>query len=394
MTSKYHLEIFREISSIKAQDWNRCAEGRPVENHKEMRNPFLSHAFLNTLEITGCASEETGWAPHHLVLKNQDEKPVGIMPGYFKSHSQGEYVFDFSWAHAYEQAGGRYYPKYLCGVPFTPVTGRRLLIDHTDSQNSEHIAHLLLQGALKLTHSAPLSSFHINFLTHDEWHQFGNSPFLQRQDQQFHWENAGYACFETFLETLASRKRKAIRKERKQALVKDISIEWITGETIQEEHWEAFYQFYQDTGSRKWGTPYLSLPFFKKIGACMPENILLVMARREGKYIAGALNMIGTDTLFGRYWGAIEHHRCLHFEVCYYQAIDFAIQHGLKRVEAGAQGSHKLARGYMPSLTYSLHYIADPGFRDVLERYLQDEREAVEDERTCLTRQSPFRKES
>ncbi len=357
-----------------------------------MTNPFLSHAFLEALESTGCAVPETGWAPHHITIRDKQGRLCACMPAWLKIHSQGEFVFDHAWADAWERAGGRYYPKYLCAVPFSPVTGRRLLIDLTCDIDPDHLARTLLQTGRRFVDKHHLSSFHLNFLTREEWDHFGDDVFLKRQDQQFHWKNSGYRTFQDFLDTLSSGKRRNLRKERAKALQNNIEIDLVSGPDITEEHWDAFYGFYLDTSHKKWGTPYLNRAFFDRIGQLMADNILLVMARREGKYIAGALNMIGKNTLYGRYWGATEHHSCLHFEVCYYQAIDYAIRHGLETVEAGAQGSHKLARGYLPHTTCSLHYISEPGFRDVLRRYLEEESEAVRMEMEQLSEHSPFRR--
>jgi len=311
------------------------------------------------------------------------------MPCYLKSHSYGEYVFDQAWADAYDRAGGSYYPKLQSAVPFTPVTGKRVLIrEGPDRTKRESI---LLQAATTLAQRLDTSSLHVTFLTRDEWELAGRLGFLQRTDQQFHWRNEGYGSFEDFLGALSSRKRKTIRKERADALGHGIEIEWITGADLTEAHWDAFFAFYMDTGTRKWGTPYLTRSFFSLIGETMRDEILLVLAKRTGRAVAGALNFIGSDTLFGRYWGAIEEHPHLHFEVCYYQAIDFAIAHKLGRVEAGAQGAHKLARGYLPVTTYSAHWIADPGLRRAVADYLKRERLAVAREIALLSEESPYR---
>jgi predicted N-acyltransferase len=304
-----------------------------------------------------------------------------------KSHSQGEYVFDHSWAEAYQRAGGRYYPKLLCAVPFTPVTGPRLLTGG-DVAAESLLATSMQQVATKLG----VSSLHINFPDEAVWQRLAGCGFLQRQDQQFHWENKGYKCFGDFLAELTSIKRKNLKRERSQALEAGIEIEWVTGSDLKEHHWDAFFEFYMDTGGRKWGQPYLTRKFFSLIGERMSAQVLLIMARRQGRYIGGALNLIGADTLYGRNWGTIEHHPFLHFEVCYYQAIDFAIAKGLKRVEAGAQGAHKLARGYLPNPTYSLHWIADPGFRKAVDRYLAEERIAVSQDIAAMREHAPFKK--
>ncbi len=308
------------VAEIDPETWDACAEGTPsgtpgLKSSARKRNPFLAHAFLRALEESGSACAETGWLPRHLVLESPDGEIEGVMPCYLKAHSMGEYVFDHGWADAYERAGGAYYPKLQASVPFTPVTGPRLLVrdgpDRTERQN------LLLRAAAGFTQQLDLSSLHITFLTREEWELAGEMGFLQRIDQQFHWRNEGYSTFDDFLAALASRKRKAIRKERRQALEDGIEIEWVTGADLTEAHWDAFYEFYQDTGARKWGRPYLNRAFFSLLGETMAGDVLLVMAKRDGRYVAGALNVIGADTLFGRYWGCTEHHAYLHFEICY-----------------------------------------------------------------------------
>jgi predicted N-acyltransferase len=328
--------------------------------------------------------------PHHLLLEGNVGTLLGAMPCYLKSHSQGEYVFDHGWADAYERAGGRYYPKLQVSVPFTPVPGKRLLVRAGEGESAREAT--LLQAAMQVTDRLGVSGLHVTFLTRPEWELAGELGFLQRTDQQFHWQNEGYARFDDFLGELASRKRKAVKKERREALADGITIEWVTGSDLTEAHLDAFFDFYVDTGSRKWGSPYLNRQCFSLMRESMADNMLLVLAKRAGRYVAGALNFIGVDTLYGRYWGAIEEHPFLHFEVCYYQAIDFALQHGLTRVEAGAQGGHKLARGYLPSETYSAHYIADPGLRRAVADYLKRERLAVTREIALLTEESPYRK--
>jgi predicted N-acyltransferase len=315
---------------------------------------------------------------------------VGIVPCYLKSHSQGEYVFDRGWAEAYEHAGGRYYPKLQASVPFTPATGPRLLI--RSGVDVDRIGAGLADGLVALCGATKASSVHVTFAREAEWKFLASHGFLQRTDQQFHWRNQGYRDFEDFLATLNSRHRKAIRRERRDALASGITIHALTGNDLTEETWDAFFEFYMDTGSRKWGRPYLTRSFFSLIGQTMAKDVLLIMARRNGNWIAGAINFIGSDTLFGRNWGAIEHHPFLHFEVCYYQAIDFAIQRGLKTVEAGAQGEHKIARGYLPQTTYSAHYVADPGLRRAIADYLTRERAYVAEAARELTEAAPFRK--
>jgi len=378
------VRIVSRIADVPAADWDACAlAGRPY-------NPFISHDFLKAVEESGSATQDTGWLPHHLLLEDSSGALIGCMPCYLKSHSLGEYVFDHGWADAYMRAGGRYYPKLQASIPFTPVTGRRLLVPAGVDQREREA--ILLQAAIQVTNRLGVSSLHVTFLTREEWQLAGDIGFLQRTDQQFHWLNEGYGSFEDFLAALAARKRKAIRKERREALGDGIEVEWVTGHDLTEAHFDAFFAFYMDTGSRKWGSPYLTRRCFSLLGATMADQILLVLAKRSGRYVAGALNFIGEGALYGRYWGAIEDHPCLHFEVCYYQAIEFAIAHKLARVEAGAQGAHKLARGYLPSETYSAHYIADPGLRRAVADYLKRERRAVAREIALLADEAPYRR--
>ena len=379
------VKVVASIGEIDADAWDACANPDPATF-----DPFISHAFLKALEDSGSVSARKGWAPQHLVLENGGAAVLAVAPCYLKSHSQGEYVFDYGWAEAYERAGGRYYPKLQIAVPFTPVPGRRFLVAAgADLGSSER--HLT--GALiELARQRNASSFHATFLSEAEWRRLGELGCLQRTGQQFHWENQGYTSFDGFLETLASRKRKALKKERREALGEGVSIEWVTGGDITEAHWDAFFAFYMDTGNRKWGTPYLNRKFFALLGANLADRVLLMMCKREARYIAGALNMIGGDCLYGRYWGAIEHRPFLHFETCYYQAIDFAIAHGLKRVEAGAQGEHKLARGYLPVTTYSAHWIADKRLAKAVADYLEHERAHVADANAQLSQLGPYRK--
>jgi predicted N-acyltransferase len=379
------VRIAARIADEPAEEWDACSYGIATQ----FGNPFITHAFLKALEESGSATRNTGWLPQHLLLEDDEGRLAGCMPCYLKSHSQGEYVFDHGWADAYLRAGGSYYPKLQASVPFTPVTGKRLLVrPGTDQGEREAI---LLQAAIELTERLGISSLHITFLTRPEWELAGELGFLQRTDQQFHWQNEGYQSFEDFLEALSSRKRKAIRKERREALAGGIEIEWVTGRALTEAHLDAFFAFYMDTGSRKWGSPYLTRRCFSLLGEAMADQMLLVLAKRAGRYVAGALNFIGADALYGRYWGGIEEHPYLHFEVCYYQAIEFAIAHKLIRVEAGAQGAHKLARGYLPVETYSAHYIADPALRRAVADYLKRERRAVAREIALLTEDSPYR---
>jgi predicted N-acyltransferase len=384
------VRITPDIGSVSAQEWDACASGDSREASDHAENPLIRHAFLRALEDSGSARRETGWLPQHLLMEDESGRLAACMPCYLKSHSYGEYVFDHGWADAYLRAGGSYYPKLQCAVPFTPVTGRRLLV--REGQDRTETAALLLQAGVMLADRLEASSLHVTFPTREEWELAGSLGFLQRTDQQFHWPNEGYGSFEEFLSALTSRKRKTIRAERRRALADGIEIEWVTGSDLTEAHWDAFFAFYMDTGSRKWGSPYLTREFFSLIGETMADDILLVLAKRSGRAIAGALNFIGRETLFGRYWGALEEHDFLHFEVCYYQAIDFAIQHQLARVEAGAQGEHKLARGYLPTETYSAHWIADPGLRRAVADYLKRERAAVAREIGLLAEDSPYRR--
>jgi predicted N-acyltransferase len=380
-----HLRIVPAIADVEAAAWDRCANPDAA-----MFNPFQAHAFLAALEAAGTVGDRSGWTPQHLVLGSADGRVLAVAPAYLKSHSQGEYVFDHGWADAYQRAGGRYYPKLQLAVPFTPVPGRRFLVP----PGPDHDAHerLLAAAAIEFAKRKGLSSMHATFVSEGEWGRLGASGLLQRTDQQFHWKNEGYRTFDDFLGSLASRKRKMMRKERDTALSAGLKIDRIRGRDITEAHWDAFYGFYMDTGSRKWGRPYLNRAFFSELGARMAEHCLLVLVTRAGRPIAGALNLIGGDCLYGRYWGCVEQHPCLHFEVCYYQAIEYAIEAGLARVEAGAQGDHKLARGYLPVATYSLHWIADSGFRDAVARFLREERAHMAEQREMLAEYAPYRK--
>lgn len=385
--SAIEIQILANIGQISAKDWDACAcpevadGGRPVD-------PFTTHRFLNALELSGSVGPGTGWQPQYLTAY-QDGELIACAPLYVKGHSQGEYVFDHNWAHAYESAGGQYYPKLQIAVPFTPVSGRRFLV-RPEFEGLGHSA--LIQGAVQLAGNNQLSSLHITFCTEVERAIGEEMKLLVRKGQQYHWLNDGYADFDAFLASLSSRKRKNIRKERQQAQGFGGSIQCFSGADLKPEHWQAFWMFYQNTGARKWGTPYLTRAFFDIAHETLAEDMVLVLAERDGRYVAGALNFVGRDTLYGRYWGCTEHHPCLHFELCYYQAIDLAIAKGMTRVEAGAQGDHKLARGYLPTPTYSLHWLRDPGFSDAVERYLAAERAAVDEEIEILTDYGPFRK--
>ncbi|HXE01000.1 MAG TPA: GNAT family N-acetyltransferase [Hyphomicrobium sp.] len=380
------VTLVPSIAEIDAAQWDACANPDPATF-----NPFVSHAFLKALETSRTVGRTTGWLPRHLVLEDENGKVAAAAPAYVKSHSQGEYVFDHTWAEAYVQAGGRYYPKLQIAVPFTPVPGPRLLVKPGPKAIADE--ELLASAAIEVARQGGLSSIHLTFLAADTATRLRTLGFLTRTGQQFHWQNRGYTSFDDFLATLTSRKRKAVRKEREAALAPGIEIEHLTGPAITEAHWDAMFAFYTDTGNRKWGRPYLNRAFFSELGRVMPDRSLLVMAKRDGRYIAGALDLIGGDCLYGRYWGAIEHHPALHFEVCYYQAIEFAIASGLARVEAGAQGEHKLARGYLPVETYSAHWIADPGLRRAVERFLMRESEMVTRFNADLTELGPYRKD-
>lgn len=351
----------------------------------------MEHSFLLSLEESGAATGRTGWAARHLVVEDENGAALAAMPAYLKNHSRGEYVFDQGWAEAFERAGGDYYPKLQIAVPFTPVTGPRLLVRPGLSAIAAREA--LVAAALEVTKREQASSLHITFPVESEWQYLTGLGFLARTDRQFHWINENYKSFDDFLAALSSRKRKMIHRERRMAVEAGIEIRCLTGADITEDAWDAFFAFYMDTGARKWGTPYLNRTFFSLIGERMKDRVVLVMAKRAGHYIAGALNLLGAHTIYGRYWGAIEHHPFLHFEVCYYQAIDYAIEHGLKVVEAGAQGAHKLARGYRPVATYSAHYIANPSFRRAVSDYLDRERNYVDAEAEELSALMPFRKE-
>lgn len=383
MTNPYTLKTVDRIDDIPPQDWERLAnpEGAPYD-------PFLSYDFFAALEHSGSVQASTGWAPFHLVAEDDAGAVVGIMPLYLKGHSQGEYVFDHGWARGFEMAGGQYYPKLLTAVPFTPVTGRRIFSvgDHADA-----IRSALLQFAVRQGEVRNLSSLHINFIEPALIPLLEAENFLIRHDTQFHWENQGFTDFDEFLASLQSRKRKAIKKERRLALVDDLQVEWVTGADLETKHWDAFYKFYTDTFDRKWGTPYLNRTFFNLIHQSLKDDIVLIFAKREDDYIAAALNFIGSDTLYGRYWGAKEHHDFLHFELCYYQAIDYALANNLNRVEAGAQGEHKLLRGYSPIKTCSAHYILHHGLREAVKDFLIDEGQFVELQADALAKHLPYK---
>ena len=380
------IDVLGGLGGIAPEDWDSCAcpevgdGGRPVD-------PFTTWRFLNALEVSGSVGPGTGWAPRHLAAR-MDGQIIAVAPLYAKGHSQGEFVFDHSWAHAYERAGGNYYPKLQIAVPFTPATGRRLLT-RPGFEDTGRTA--LLTGGLRLAAAHRLSSLHVTFCTGAEARAAEKLGLMHRISEQFHWENRGYPDFSAFLAELSSRKRKSIRKERAAAQAFGGAIHELSGDMIKPRHWDAFWRFYQSTGARKWGTPYLTRAFFDEAHARLRHDMLLVLAERDGRYVAGALNFIGRETLYGRYWGCVEDHPFLHFELCYYRAVDYAIRNGLPRVEAGAQGPHKLARGYLPVACHSLHWFAEPGMRSAVRRYLDEERQAVGEEIEILTEYGPFR---
>jgi predicted N-acyltransferase len=365
------------IAAFGASEWDACAGDD---------NPFVSHAFLSALEDSGSAVAQAGWRPIPIAIDRPDGTPAAILPAYAKSHSQGEYVFDHNWAEAWERAGRSYYPKLQIAVPFSPVPGPRLLL------RDQALAPALIAAAQAVVQQNDLSSAHATFIAGDQLHHFQTAGWLIRADRQFHWFNRDYADFDDFLGALSSRKRKAIRKERAAAR-EGLEFLHLTGGAIEEAHWDAFWRFYQDTGSRKWGRPYLTRNFFSLLGRRMGDKVILMFALRDGAPIAGALNLVGRDTLYGRYWGCTEEVPFLHFELCYYQAIDAAITRGLRTVEAGAQGEHKLARGYLPTPTFSAHYIPDPGFRRAVADYLEQERRMIAANIEILSEESPYKKD-
>ena len=377
------VNVLGSINEVEAAEWDACAG---------LDHPFCRHGFLSALEDSGSASAEQGWLARHLSVRDESGELVACAPLYLKSHSYGEYIFDWGWADAFGRAGGSYYPKLQCAVPFTPVTGPRLLVrDDLAPVLKSELSHALAKAMVTLGQRLGVSSLHVTFSTEDEWRQFGEMGMLLRMGQQFHWENRGYGNFDDFLAALTSRKRKAIRKERASVAKHGLEIRWLSGTDLTEAHWDAFYGFYRDTTDKKWGQNYLSREFFSLLGERMGDQIVLIMAEDAGRPVAGALNLRGADTLYGRNWGCNADYKFLHFEACYYQAIEYAIQHGLKWVEAGAQGPHKVQRGYLPRATYSAHCIADPAFRDAVKRFLDDERISIEEEMQFLNGHSPFR---
>ncbi len=384
--STIEISTHLSLAAIDAADWDACAcpeaaQGRPID-------PFTTYRFLKALEDSRSVGTGSGWDPHYLVAR-QDGQVIAVAPMYGKSHSQGEYMFDHNFAHAFERAGGRYYPKLQIAVPFTPATGRRFL---TRPGFEAQGMGALVQGAVQIASDNDLSSLHATFCTQAEAIAGEGMGLLHRTSQQYHWANAGYTDWDAFLAALSSRKRKTLRKERRTAQAFGGDIIQLTGHQIEPHHWDAFWEFYQDTGARKWGQPYLTRKFFDIAHERLRDDMLLVFAMKDGRPIGGALNFIGRDTLYGRYWGCVEHHACLHFEICYYQAIDYALANTMKFVEAGAQGEHKLARGYLPVTTHSLHWFSDAGFRKAVGDYLVAERRAVNEEIEDLTAYGPFKK--
>ena len=374
------VRVVEALADVPAAAWDACAGPD---------NPFLSHAFLDAMEASGSATDRTGWLPQHVLVEDAGGRVLAAAPLYLKSHSQGEYVFDHGWAQAYERAGGSYYPKLLCAVPFTPVTGPRLLVHPEAPPNT---VATLIAALIEIARAHKVSSLHVTFPRQPDWELLGAAGFLQRAGQQYHWENRGYAGFDDFLEALNSRKRKQIRRERRDALATGLEIETLTGSALEPRHWDAFYRFYRNTVDHRWGGAYLTRGFFELLHERLADRVVLVMARDGARYVAGALNLLGKDTLFGRNWGCIGDHPFLHFEVCYYRALDFAIERGLARVEAGAQGTHKIQRGYLPTPTYSAHWVRDRGFAHAVEDFLKRERAAVAAEMAELTEElSPFR---
>lgn len=383
MADDFSAYSLPSLASVDPAAWDSCAGAEG--------SPFVSHAFLTALEETGCVGPGAGWSPCHVIVEDPQKRIVACAPTYLKTHSLGEYVFDQSWAQAYERAGGRYYPKLLVAAPFTPVTGRRLLVEPDAPAGAQEALIAAFRG---LRDAAGASSIHVNFPTSDQAEKLGNSGFILRAGEQFHFVNEGYQTFDDFLNALSARKRKAIRRERREALGEDLTIERLTGDAITSTHWDAFYAFYMDTGARKWGRPYLTRAFFEAIGATMAERILLIIARQDGQPVAGAINFLGRKAIYGRNWGALIERPFLHFEVCYYQAMEHAIQHGYDRVEAGAQGEHKIARGYRPVLTWSAHDFADRGLAAAARDFCRRERRALD---TLMAEQEaslPFRRDN
>ncbi|KPF72974.1 hypothetical protein IP69_02810 [Bosea sp. AAP35] len=387
------VRVATSLKAVPAAAWNACAwsdapERSPAGHDRE--NPFICHEFLRALEESGCVGGRSGWSPAYLLVEDEAGALLAATPSYLKSHSQGEYVFDHGWADAYERAGGRYYPKIQVAAPFTPATGPRLLV--AAGGRAKEARAGLIAGLEALRDQTEASSVHVTFAQEPEIASLREAGYLERHDLQFHWQNEGFSAYDDFLATLASRKRKALKRERREALSNGITVEVLSGADLTEAVWDDFHSFYEDTGARKWGRPYLNRAFFSAVGTAMGERIVLMMAKREGRYIAGAINFRGANTLYGRNWGCVEDHPFLHFELCYHRAIDYAIAHGLVRVEAGAQGEHKLARGYRPVVTRSLHQLADPGLQRAVAHFLTRERQQIAQAQEALAAESPFRK--
>lgn len=379
------VKALTSLADVSPQTWDRCAGDD---------NPFVSHAFLSALEDSGSAVAECGWMAQHLVIEDGAGGLLAAAPLYLKSHSYGEYVFDWGWADAYERAGGHYYPKLQCAVPFTPVTGPRLLIPKdTAPADADDLRRTLVGAMVQLAKNLKVSSLHITFPEQGEWELMADMGMLRRNGQQFHWENQGYTSFDDFLGALSSRKRKQLRKERQKVAETGLTLRALSGTDISAAHWSAFYRFYRNTTDKKWGSSYLTPEFFPMLGERLGDNVVLIVAEDGERLVAGALNLVGGGTIFGRNWGCDVDYKFLHFETCYYQAIDYAIRHGLSRVEAGAQGPHKIQRGYLPTPTYSAHWIADPGLSQAVERFLDEERAAVLGEMRALAQHSPYRQE-
>lgn len=377
------VNVLGSINEVEPSDWDSCVD---------LNHPFCLHGFLSALEDSGSASAESGWLSHHLVIRDDKSNLIACSPLYLKNHSYGEYVFDWSWADAFNKAGGNYYPKLQCAIPFTPVTGNRFLIrDSLSISSKEKLEKTLVGAMLQLGEKLGVSSVHVTFPTKNEWLGLGDIGMLLRIGQQFHWKNKNYDNFDEFLADLVSRKRKSIRKERNSIVNQNLDFQWLSGTDITENIWDTFYQFYLDTIDKKWGQNYLNRDFFSLIGERLRESIVLIIAKDAGKPVAGALNFLGNKTLYGRNWGCNSDYKFLHFEVCYYQAIEYAIQHKLEWVEAGAQGTHKVQRGYLPNITYSAHWIANRSFQDAIRHFLENERLNVEKEIEYLNSHSPFR---
>jgi predicted N-acyltransferase len=380
------VKVVSKIIEVDSEQWDACA-GTNAPNS----NPSVSHAFLRALEESHSVRPESGWQPQHLIVEDANGEVAGAVPMYLKSHSMGEYVFDYGWANAYERAGGKYYPKLQVSIPFTPVTGPRLLVRPGLGDDSMRTA--LITGMIEWTNRNEISSLHVTFPTSGEAEYLKNADFLIRHNHQYHWYNQGYETFDDFLSSLNSRKRKMIRRERRKVAEAGVTMQCLSGSDLTSEAWDAFYQFYTDTYDRKWGYPYLTREFFELISDTMSNNVMLVLASRGDIPIAGALNLKGGDTLFGRNWGCVADYKFLHFETCYYSAIEYAINHGLSRVEAGTQGPHKLQRGYVPVQTRSAHWIPDPGFRSAVARFLEEERREAAREMNYLEDETPYRQD-